>query len=235
MFQDSNASLLQAIFDVWAEMGIEVTVQTDDMPSFRASWQANDGIDLMFTRWAADYDDPDNFTHTHFNSRTGQLRAYFSSDESDKLLDQARTEAQPGAREDLYRKYENLLQESAALAPLFNDVDYRVASPQVRGLTMRSFSPNVNYAELGKAETAGATVAPVAEARGRFQIPMSGVVVNFDPAWVAALEQNEVLPNVYETLTRGVGDARIASWHAAVGIVRTTRVRGAAPAVRRVV
>jgi len=55
-------------------------------------------------------------------------------------------------------------------------------------------------------------VAPVAEARGRFQIPMSGVVVNFDPAWVAALEQNEVLPNVYETLTRGVGDARIDPW-----------------------
>ncbi|TMR65529.1 ABC transporter substrate-binding protein, partial [Streptococcus pseudopneumoniae] len=92
VFQDSYASLLQAIFDVWAEMGVEVAVQTEDMPSFRHSWQDNDGIDLMFTRWAADYDDPDNFTHTHFNSRTGQLRAYFSSDESDELLDEARTE-----------------------------------------------------------------------------------------------------------------------------------------------
>jgi ABC-type transport system substrate-binding protein len=77
---------------------------------------------------------------------------------------------------------------------------------------MRSFSPNVNYAELGKAETAGPTVAPATEARGTLQVPMTGVVVNFDPALVKAREENEVLPNVYETLMRGVGDARIDPW-----------------------
>jgi ABC-type oligopeptide transport system substrate-binding subunit len=104
------------------------------------------------------------------------------------------------------------LQETVALAPLFNDVDYRVASAQVRGLKLRSFSPTVNYAELGKAETAAPSVAPAEDVRGTLQIPMSSRVGNFDSALVKALEENEVLPNVFETLTRGVGDARIGPW-----------------------
>ena len=40
-----------------------------------------------------------------------------------------------------------------ALIPLFHDVDYRLASPKVRGLALRGTAPYVNYAELGGAES----------------------------------------------------------------------------------
>ena len=50
----------------------------------------------MLGRWIADYDDPDNFTFTLFHSGNGAPRAYFSSPETDRLLEEARAEARPG-------------------------------------------------------------------------------------------------------------------------------------------
>ena len=50
------------------------TIETHDMAAFLESWQDNEGIDLLIGRWNADYDDPDNFTHTLFHSADGRLR-----------------------------------------------------------------------------------------------------------------------------------------------------------------
>ena len=77
---------------------------------------------------------------------------YFSSPETDRILEEARAESRPAAREALYRKFEHALLDPAILVPLFHDVDYRIASPSVRGLQLRSAAPYVNYAEIGKAE-----------------------------------------------------------------------------------
>jgi hypothetical protein len=107
------------------------------MAAFLDSFEKSEGLDLLIGRWNPDYDDPDSFTHTLFHSKAGHYRSWFSSEAADHLLEEARSESRPAVREALYRKFESLLVEANALIPLFHDVDYRLASPKVRGLTAR--------------------------------------------------------------------------------------------------
>src|SRR5262249_8992098 len=112
-----------------------------------------------------------------------------------------------------YRRFESLMLDSAALVPLFHDVDYRIASPRVRGLQLRSAAPYANAPEMGKAEAA----APAAAAErlyggGVLQIPVAGVVRSLDPSLAATVEQAEVLASVFETLTHATQDARVVPW-----------------------
>ncbi len=183
------------------------------MPEFLDSWFANEKIDLMLGRWIADYDDPDNFTFTLFHSGNGAARAYFSSPETDRVLEEARGEPRPAAREALYRKFEHLLIDPAILVPLFHEVDYRIAGPRVRGLQLRSAAPYVNYAELGKAEAAADRPGADRHAGGGIvHVPVAGVVRSIDPALCETQEQSEVGPCLFDTLTRALEGTRIVPW-----------------------
>jgi len=212
---DQYAALTKALLTIWADVGVEVTAVTKTMGEYLDSWHGGAGVDLWIGRWIADYEDPDNFTFTLFHSGNGRLRNFFSSPEADRILEEARKESRPGAREALYRKFENLALDSAALIPLFHDVDYRIASPRVRGLQLRSTAPYVNYAEIGKA-AARVEAGPERMAGGGvLHAPVPGVVRSLDPSLSATVEQAEVLPCIFETLTQATQDARIVPWLAA--------------------
>ncbi len=212
LFQDRYGSLFTAISAIWSELGVEVEVATSSMSEFLESYLHNEGFDLVVGRWNADYDDPDNFTHTLFHSQTGQWRKWFSSAEADQVLEEARSESRPGVRETLYRRFEGLLAESDALVPLFHDIDYRVASPRVHGLRLRGTAPWVNYGELGKGEAVETVREASPAGGGILHVPIAGVVRTLDPAQLSTIEQGETIPNVVETLTRDAGGARIVPW-----------------------
>ncbi len=209
---DRYGALLTTLRSVWEELGVTIELENSTMAAFLDGWKQNAELDLWIGRWNADYDDPDTFTHYLFHSATGQLRSYFSRTESDLLLDEARAENRASVREALYRKYETLLMESAALVPLFHDIDYRLASPDVEGLKLRASAPYVNYIDLGKAPSAESTVETRRAGGGVLQIPMVGAVNSLDPALMDTVEQGEVVPNMFETLTRDAGGARIVPW-----------------------
>src|SRR5207344_95548 len=103
ILQAQYAALTQALLRLWSEIGVEVEIVTKTMPAYLGSWDESAEVDLLLGRWIADYDDPDNFTHNLFHSETGRMRAYYSSPETDRLLDEARAEPKPAAREALYR------------------------------------------------------------------------------------------------------------------------------------
>jgi ABC-type transport system substrate-binding protein len=212
LLRDRSQSLVAGLFAAWKDLGIDVQSEPVDMTSFLQLWHENEAIDLMIGRWNADYDDPDNFTHSLFHSSNGALRKYFSSPETDQILEEARTESRPAIRETLYRRFEGLLLESSAFVPLFHDIDYRVVSSRVRGLVLRGTKPYVNYSELGVAPAA----EPVVETRrtpgGTVQIPMVGAIASLDPVERIISETAEVLPFIFETLTRDRGEARIVPW-----------------------
>jgi ABC-type transport system substrate-binding protein len=215
LLQDSYGALLTELFSLWAELGVEVAIERRSLEAYARSWQENEGLDLLIGRWNPDYDDPDNFTHTLFHSAAGIMRTWYASAEADQLLDEARSGSRPAVRESLYRKFENLLAEGGVLVPLFHDIDYRLAGPRVRGLTLRGTAPYVNYPQIGKREQA----EPAAEARraggGVLYVPIAGTVLTLDPALSDTVEQNEVVPSVLETLTRDTGGARVVPWLAA--------------------
>ena len=167
------------------------------------------------SRWVSDYHDADGFTHTLFHSDTGNFRSYYATEEADELLEKARAESRPSAREGLYRKFERGLLDSGAVIPLHQDVDYRIAGPRVRGIKLSSVPPHVNFTEVAKSEAALRTAPARSEASGVVRIPMTGEITSLDPVLSYSVETEETLPSVYETLTRDVGEARIVPWLAA--------------------
>jgi oligopeptide transport system substrate-binding protein len=129
-------------------------------------------------------------------------------------MNEARTESQPSAREALYRKFEARLVEEGYLVPLFHDIDYRIASPTVRGLQLRSRAPYVNYVELGKGEEDSLGQVTLRPSGGILHVPISEDVAAIDPATVMTAEEGEISSAVFETLTRNDG-VRIVPWLAA--------------------
>ncbi len=210
-------ALVESLFELWRTLDVDVTVETSDIEQYLAAMNSSEGFDLIVCRWSADYDDPDNFTHGLFDSRTGLLREYFHSPETDQIAEEARAEHRPAIRETLYRKFENALLEAGVVVPLFHEVNHRLVSRAVRGLRARSGAPYVNYAEIGKAEpTAASRPAPRRAGGGVVYAPggTSGVET-LDPARVSSLALGEVVPNVFETLTRVIEGAHVVPWLAA--------------------
>jgi len=211
-FRDRYHALTTALFALWEEIGVAVSIDTPTMTEYLESLQKPQAYDIRIGRWNADYDDPDNFTFSLFHSKNGIFRGFFSSPETDALLEEARRESRSVVREGLYRKFESLLIDGGILIPLFHDVDYRIASPRVRGLALRSDAPYVNYSELGKAEATAPVPSPALSwGTEVLHVPMSGVVDSIDPARADSVETSEVIPNVFETLTRDEG-AHIVPW-----------------------
>lgn len=211
IFQDRYATLMHELFKEWSGIGVEVSIETPTMASHLQSLKNNEGIDVLIGRWNPDYEDPDNFTYALFHSEAGQWKDYYSSKEMDQLTEEARGERSLGLREKLYRKIENLLAETGVLLPLFHDVDYRVASSRIRDLALRATPPNVNYAELSKAEWAPATVFRKG-AGSVIHVPIIGEIRNLDPSLAFAVVQEEVMPTIFENLTRDTKEARIIPW-----------------------
>jgi ABC-type transport system substrate-binding protein len=214
LLQDRYGSLLTTLFSIWSELGVEVEIATPTMASFLESDQHNEGLDLRVGRWNADYDDPDNFTHSLFHSHVGLYRNYIASPEGDHILEEARAESQPSVRASLYRKYENFILESGTVLPLFHDIDHRLASSKVRGLKLRSSAPYANYSELGKVESEAKVADTVRASGGIIQVPIAGLVTSLDPSLSSTVEQGEVLTSIFECLTRDVGGS-ILPWLAA--------------------
>jgi len=209
LLRDHYGSLTRALVAEWSALGVEVSPRTPTIESFVASCVENSQFDLWIGRWHAVYNDPDNFAYGLFHTRSGLLRKYFSSPASDRLIERARQESSSTARQALYRKFEALLDQESTLLPLFHDIDYRLASPRVRGLRLQSSPPYVNYAQLGKAQESSEVPRRRPAEGGELRVPISARVANLDPNSGYLVEEHEVTAVVFETLTAVDETARI--------------------------
>jgi ABC-type transport system substrate-binding protein len=198
--RDRYGALLEALFSVWRDLGVTVSFAPGDMASFIQAMGRGSEYDLGVMRWTADYNDPDNFTHNLFHSHTGQFRTYYASGEADEILEAARRETAPAARETLYHRFESLILQPGFIVPLFHDVGFRLSSPLVRGLRLTNTYPAVNYASLGKVAAAEPAARPRREDGGSVQIPMAASVFQLDPSLSQVLEENEVFSSIFEPL-----------------------------------
>ncbi|MCI0415544.1 ABC transporter substrate-binding protein [bacterium] len=209
--QDHYTTVLTALLKIWAELGIQVSLDTTTQDVYLEKLVDNKGIDLLFTRWNADYNDPDDFSYNLFHSRSGTYRKFYGSGETDGWLEEARKESSVTSREKLYRKFENHIISSGYLLPLFHDIDYRVASPKVRGIALRGKRPYVNYESLMKREYSSAPTLKV-EGGGTIHVPLAGEIWDLDPSSSNFEQGWEVIPPIYETLTRYTEGAGITPW-----------------------
>jgi ABC-type transport system substrate-binding protein/serine/threonine protein kinase len=211
ILQDRYSSFLKGLLENWQELGIETSIETPDGESYNAAFLNNQGLDLLIGRWIADYDDPDTFTYGLFHTEFGELRNYHSSKELDELMVEARSKSEPTDREKLYRKIESVLHDTSAYQPLFHEIDYRVVSPKVRKLHVRSTPPYVNYSELSKTETISEPVSRKTLG-GTLRIPSIAEVKTLDPARIVTGSEAAVFSALFETLTSAVEGARIVPW-----------------------
>ncbi len=198
-------ALLDALFEEWSALGVRVEVEPLAADAPLAGLADPAGLDFCFGRWDLDYADPDSLTYEMLHSRSGRLSAYLVSGEADTWIERARQQVQAAHRQRLYRKIESLVAEQAILLPLFHDIQSRVVSPRLAGLRLSGSPPFVNYAEIGKA--AGAGAPPRFSSRGlrktgTVHVPLPAVVASLAPERAVMFEASEVVPNVFETLTR---------------------------------
>lgn len=210
IFQDRYSDVTEELFKNWFDIGVQVSIETPTMKDYLQAAKNAEGFDLLIGRYNADYDDPDNFTYFLFHSKVAFF-AFYTSADFDKLMEEARVQSDPALREKLYHRIENHLLESSYLLPLFHDIDYRVAGPKVRGLKLYSSPPFVKYVELGKAET----VAPAVQRKtggGILYAPLVTEITTLDHSMVSTVQQAEVIPNIFETLTYQAEGAGIVPW-----------------------
>ncbi len=215
VLQDRCAPLLEALFAIWRDLGVEIVAPHSTMEEFLAAWEDPGDVDLLLSRWTGDYDDPDAFAYELFHSTAGRLRRWYSALETDRLLEDARGEGRAAVREALYRKFEAALEDRGAVLPLFHDVQYRVASPRVRGLRLRGSPPYVNYGGIARVDEGRAATETVRTGGGALRIALTGSVRAIEPSSIATDDEGEVAPCVFERLTCVVEGLRTQPWLAA--------------------
>ena len=194
---------------MWREIGVEVSVAAATMADYLEG-QKHPVADIQVGRWIADYDDPDDFTFGLFHSKNGHWKGFYSSEEADRILEEARVESRASHREALYRKFEQLLLDEAVLIPLFHEIDYRIAAPNVRGVTLSSTPPFVSYSEIGR--LASSAAPRVLSGGGALNVPVPSEVHSLDPSEADSAEHAEAVGNIFETLTRNIEGGRIVPW-----------------------
>jgi ABC-type transport system substrate-binding protein len=71
-----------------------------------------------------------------------------SSSEIDRLVEAARAETAPAVRHSLYRELEEIVAREARLLPLFFEQSYRIARPELEGLSLSLGFPTVAFEDL---------------------------------------------------------------------------------------
>lgn len=103
--------------------------------------------------WIADVADPDNFLYVLLNSKA---QAYYGvgykNAEFDRLTDEARVSIDPGLREQLYRKAENLVREDCVIVPLYHERFHVAATQELQGLRLHQTPPQVRFEEIWLAQ-----------------------------------------------------------------------------------
>ncbi len=110
---------------------------------------AEGAFQMRFAGWMADYPDPENFLDVLLHSQSRGNHSGYANPDVDRLLEQARLEADTEKRAALYRAAERLAVEDAAVIPLFFNIDYHLVKPRVKGL---------NFTPLGLISFEGAAV-----------------------------------------------------------------------------
>ncbi len=144
----ATAEFLQAQFEDNLGAKINVTIQPFDR---KLELEANGEFQLSFQGWIGDYNDPMTFLDLWLSDASFNTGKY-QSDRYDELITQAQAEADPAARMDLMLEAERLLvEEDAALAPMFFEGEVRLISPFIKDFISHPYGAGIDI-KLWKVE-----------------------------------------------------------------------------------
>jgi peptide/nickel transport system substrate-binding protein/oligopeptide transport system substrate-binding protein len=115
---DYLAQLLQDQLD---KVGVDLQLKRIPWQDYETAIRSG-SYSLFRLGWDADYPDPDNLLYFNFDSTEKTNLTGYDSAKFDALLQQARSEQDPGRRQEIYLQAEQTLLADAPIIPLFQQV-----------------------------------------------------------------------------------------------------------------
>ena len=127
--------VIEAVIEMWRqELKLEVNIEQAETTTFfenvkRGKYQ------MFVSGWIADYPDPADFLDLKFHSQrsVANNESRYNNPKVDALLDQARVEADPAKRSQLYQQAEAIILDDAPWIPLLHGKTMVVVAPYVHG------------------------------------------------------------------------------------------------------
>ncbi len=123
------AQVLQAD---WADIGVEATLQNNDIAVFFGEMQAGN-FQAGFTDWIADYPDATNFLNLMRSDEPGANYGGYADRAYDALVRAAEREVDPGRRAGLLQAAERRMLQGAPIAPIWVNPSQNLVSPRLAG------------------------------------------------------------------------------------------------------
>ncbi len=116
----SNRAALAIIQENLKDIGIDLIIRDVDMDlHYRAMEEGT--VPLRMTRWVADYPDPDNFLYVTFHSKSSVYNLGFQDAEFDRLVEEARSQADIQERIRLYQRAERIWMQACPCVCLYHN------------------------------------------------------------------------------------------------------------------
>jgi peptide/nickel transport system substrate-binding protein len=115
-----------------AEIGVTANIQSVDWATYLDKATAGE-FDAFMLGWTGDNGDADNFLYTLLDKDSigSNNNAHYSSDELHDVLIQAQTEVDEDARNELYKKAQEIIHEDAPWVPLVHSIPLLAAGKDV--------------------------------------------------------------------------------------------------------
>ena len=143
--EETRQKLAEAIQSDLAAVGIKVTLRPVQREVFANEAGIAHKYPFMIAEWYQDYPDPSNYLDVLLHSR--QVRAQASNNfaryknpKVDAVIDEARAEADPQKRTELYREAEEIAMADVPWVPLHHEKAYILHQPNVTGVTLHPVS-----------------------------------------------------------------------------------------------
>ncbi|MEM0552807.1 MULTISPECIES: ABC transporter substrate-binding protein [Aeromonas] len=127
-----HKKLALAIANMWKQkLGAQVELTNQEWKTYLDSRQSGQ-FEVIRSSWVADYNDPSAFLGLWGSHHSGNM-AGFADASYDQLLDKAAQTRDSGARSRLFDQAENILEQQAPIAPIYQYTNARLIKPWLKG------------------------------------------------------------------------------------------------------
>ena len=127
---DGHRLIAEALQQMWAELGVEVTLASQEWNTF-LNTRKNGDYQIARNGWLGDYNDPISFLDMWITG-SGNNDAQWSNAEYDKLIAEIKASSDPEERFAKMHQAEDILFEEAVVAPIYYYVDLYLMSTKLQ-------------------------------------------------------------------------------------------------------
>ncbi len=147
---EEYSRVAEQIASMWETIGVKTSIEKVATGQLARESIKNRAYDvLLYSEIVGSDPDPFPFWHSSQTEFPGLNLAGFSDRNADKLLEDGRAASDNAIRKDLYKKFQNILVDSASAVFLYSPIHTMAINKEVRGVTLGAIkAPADRYAKL---------------------------------------------------------------------------------------